>query len=146
MADALHVLCPRCDAKNRLKPELPALGVKCGKCASPLFDGRPVELSGERFDKHVRENDLPLLVDFWAPWCGPCRMMAPAFEKAAGLLQPQVRLAKLNTQEDQATAARLGIQGIPTMVLFRQGREAARISGAMDAERIVAWVRQQLGR
>jgi thioredoxin 2 len=144
MSESLHVVCPACDAVNRVpRPRLGA-GAKCGKCHGPLFLGQPVALDEARFAHHVSRSDLPLLVDFWASWCGPCRMMAPAFEAAAGRLEPNVRLVKVNTEEAQGLSARLGIRSIPTLALFRGGAEVARTAGAMDASAIMAWVRQAL--
>ncbi|HWQ39567.1 MAG TPA: thioredoxin TrxC [Burkholderiales bacterium] len=139
-----HVPCPHCDTLNRVPAARLGDGPKCGKCKQPLFAGAPFVLSDANFAAQVERASLPLLVDFWAPWCGPCRMMAPHFERAAGQLEPGVRLAKLNTDENPQTAARLRIRSIPTLILFRDGREIARQAGALDARRLVEWVRSHL--
>ncbi len=144
MSDSLHIVCPHCDAVNRVPAEKLGAGAKCGKCHRPLFVGQPLALDAARFQRHLERSDIPLLVDFWAPWCGPCRMMAPAFEQAAGQLEPRVRLVKVNTEEAQSLGMQYGIRSIPTMVLFHHGREVARMSGAMGAGDIVNWTRQHL--
>lgn len=144
MSDTLHIVCPSCFAVNRVPAERVHEGPNCGKCHQPLFPGHPVELDEARFDAYLTKNDLPVLVDFWAPWCGPCRMMAPAFAHAASQLAPRVLLAKLNTDEAQETAARYGIRSIPTMILFHQGREVARHSGAVGTAEIVRWTQSHL--
>jgi thioredoxin 2 len=144
MSKAVHVVCPQCEAVNRVPQDRLGDGAKCGKCHAPLFFGAPVALDEQRFAHHVGRSDLPLVVDFWAPWCGPCRMMAPAFEEAARVLEPRARLVKVNTEEAQGLATRLGIRSIPTLALFRGGQEVVRTAGAMDAGRLVAWVRQHL--
>jgi thioredoxin 2 len=112
----------------------------CGRCKAPLFQGRPAEVDATRLDALIARSDVPVVVDFWAPWCAPCRMMAPAFEQAARTLEPRYRLAKVNTEEQQALAARFGIRSIPTVAVFSAGREVARQSGAMDAGTLVRWI------
>jgi thioredoxin 2 len=145
MSETLIVACPACNTLNRAPSEkLASGGGKCGKCGSPLFEGHPMALNGQSFETHAAKSDIPLLVDFWAPWCGPCKAMAPQFEKAAGQLEPSVRLAKVNTDDERELAGRFQIQGIPTMVLLKHGKEIARQSGLMDAAGIEEWVEQAL--
>lgn len=138
MSVPLHLVCPHCAAVNRVPAARLADAPSCGKCARPLFTGHPVELDAARFDHYIGRNDIPVLVDFWAPWCAPCRQMAPAFAQAAGMLEPSVRLAKVDTEAQQALAARFGIRSIPTLVRLERGRETGRDSGALPAARIVA--------
>jgi thioredoxin 2 len=146
VTEALIVACPACNTLNRAPREkLGAGGGKCGHCGAALFDKHPVALNARSFESHAVKSDIPVVVDFWAPWCGPCKAMAPQFEKAAGEVEPKVRFAKVNTDEEQELAGRFGIQGIPTMILFRRGKEIARQSGMMDAARIQSWVTQALG-
>ena len=144
MTQAVHIVCPRCDAVNRVPPERITEDAKCGKCRAPLFAGAPLALDEGRFAKHLGRSDLPLVVDFWAPWCAPCRAMAPAFEAVARRIEPKARLIKVNTEEAQALAGRYGIRSIPTLVVFRGGREVARTSGAMDAAALESWIRRSL--
>ena len=146
MSDSLHIVCPSCGGVNRVPASRLDQHPKCGKCKAPLFQGKALPVSGDVFTRQLQRSDVPLLVDFWAPWCGPCRMMAPAFEQAAAQLEPKVRLLKLNTEEQQAIAAQFGIRSIPTMILFAGGRELDRMSGALDARGIVNWAHQALGR
>ena len=143
MSDSLHIVCPHCDAVNRIPADRMQQAPRCGKCHQALFAAQPLELNGSRFDKHLGRNDIPLLVDFWAPWCGPCKMMAPQFEQAAKQLEPGIRLAKVNTESEQQLGARFGIRSIPTLALFRHGREIARQPGAMGAADIVRWAQAQ---
>ncbi len=140
MSNPLIVVCPHCHSPNRVPEDRLAAGGTCGKCKGSLFAGEPVELDAASFDKHVSRSEIPVVVDFWAPWCGPCRQMAPAFAKAAAELEPHYQLAKVNTEAEQALAARFSIRSIPTLAVFRSGREVARQAGAMDNVSLKRWI------
>jgi thioredoxin 2 len=142
MTDQLHVVCPHCAATNRVPANKPAAEAVCGACKARLFDGTPTEVDPAGFDRHIRVNGIPVLVDIWAPWCGPCRSMAPNFARAATMLEPGMRLLKLNADTAPEIGARYGVRGIPALLLFKGGQLAGQTAGAMAAEQIVGWARQ----
>lgn len=139
MSVSRQIVCPHCSGINRVPLDRPAKAARCGRCKDRLFTGRPLDADAATFKRQTQHGDLPVLVDVWAPWCGPCQMMAPAFEAAAADLEPEMRLLKLNSDAEAGVAAHLGIRGIPTMILFAGGREVARVSGAMTQKQIVDW-------
>lgn len=145
MSESLHVVCPHCAAVNRIPSSKLGDAPQCGQCKQPLFVGEPLELNAGNFDRHLARNDLPVVVDFWAPWCGPCRMMAPAFAQAASELEPQLRFLKVDTEANPALAARFAIRSIPTLIVFRDGREIARHSGALDLSSLKRWLAPHSG-
>jgi thioredoxin 2 len=140
MRAATEIVCGHCDSVVRVPIERMQNAARCPKCRSPLFEGKPIELTEKNFEQHLTRNDLPLVVDFWAPWCGPCIAMAPFYEATARQLERKLRFAKLNTQDEPAPAARYGIRSIPTLIVFRAGTEIARQSAAMDASTLTRWL------
>lgn len=138
--EKIHAVCPNCQTVNAVLPDRILQHPVCAKCATPLLPSHPVDLTDQTFDRFVSRSGLPVLVDFWAPWCGPCRQMAPAFAQAAARLEPRVRLAKVDTDAEPALASRFGIRSIPTLIAFRHGREIARRAGALDAASLQRWI------
>jgi thioredoxin 2 len=141
MSETLQVVCPHCDAANRLPADKDARGGKCGRCKSKLFSGHPVAMTGERFKQHLAKSDVPLIVDFWAGWCGPCRAMAPVFDKAAETLEPKARFIKIDVDAEQALAAQFNVRSIPALFLFKDGKVVERHAGTADLQLLNRWAR-----
>lgn len=144
--DKHHIVCAKCGAINATAPERDTKAAKCGACAVPLFTGKPADVDEGGFERQTRRGDIPVLVDVWAPWCGPCRTMGPMFEAAAAALEPEVRLVKLNADEAPHVSQRFGIRGIPSLLLLHRGKLLAQAAGVMDTNRIVAWTRAALNK
>jgi thioredoxin 2 len=142
MSEPRHIVCPDCHATNRVPPGRSGSNAKCGKCHKPLFAGQPVAVTARNFMKQISANDIPVVVDFWAAWCGPCKMMAPVFARAAAELEPEMRFLKVDTEAEQSLAAQYGIRSIPTLMVFRKGKVIAQQAGALDATRMRAWLQQ----
>jgi len=140
MSNQSHIVCPHCYATNRIPNTRLADKPRCGKCKNNLFTGQPIELNDSNFSQFIAKSDLPIVVDFWADWCAPCKMMAPAFAQASAQLEPPVIFAKLNTEVAQQTAAKFAIRSIPSIILFKNGQEISRQAGALNLQQIVQWV------
>jgi thioredoxin 2 len=144
MSASTNVVCPHCDAVNRVPSARLGEGPTCGRCKRSLFPGSPVVLTDDSFERHLVRSEIPLVVDFWAPWCGPCKMMAPSFEQAAATIEPRARLGKVNTEQNQMLAQRYGIRSIPTLAVFKDGQQVASQAGAMMLPQLVQWIESHL--
>lgn len=138
------IMCPNCGGLNRVADEKLQQNPQCGKCQASLFSGKPIEMTGVQFQRAMQKTDLPMVVDFWAPWCGPCQGFAPVFQQAAMSFEPRARFVKINTEIEQQLGAQLGIRSIPTLAIFKKGQEVTRISGAMDLGQFTQWLNQHL--
>lgn len=144
MENKMHIVCPHCTAVNRLPQDKLGNRPICGKCTRRFFDGKPVDLTESTFQKHIERNDVAVVVDFWAAWCGPCKIVAPVFAQAAAQMEPGIRFGKVDTEKERSIAGRFGIQGIPTTIIFKGGRELARQAGAMDLNTLTNWIKSQV--
>jgi thioredoxin 2 len=141
-----NIVCPHCDAVNRIPDDKPAKQAKCGRCHNPLFSGKPFPVSAKSFAVHIQHNDIPVVVDFWAEWCGPCKVMAPALERVASELEPEIRFLKVDTEAERDLAVRYDIRSIPMLIMFRKGQIVAQHAGASDARSLRAWIEQNMAR
>jgi thioredoxin 2 len=140
----MQLVCPHCGTLNKIPEAKSAQNAGCGKCHSNLFTGKPLEVNQAQFDRQLQKSTLPLVVDFWAPWCGPCKSMAPVFERMAAKIEPSARLLKVNTETEQALSARYSIRSIPTLMIFSAAQEVVRMSGALDASSMQAWINKHI--
>jgi thioredoxin 2 len=141
-----QIVCPQCTAINRIPADKPAENARCGACHNAVFNGKPAAVSEQSFGTHLRRNDIPVVVDFWADWCGPCKMMAPAYAQAAAEMEPEVRFLKVDTEAEQQLAAQYNIRSIPTLILFRDGQVLAQRAGASDASSLRDWIQASIAR
>jgi len=144
MSAFTHIVCPHCNGTNRIPAGTVPNEAKCGRCKQSILDTKPIELTPQNIQQHLEKNDIPVIIDFWAPWCGPCKMMGPNFEQAALNFKGQVRFAKVNTEDQQSLGAQFNIRSIPTLILFKNGKEIDRVSGALEANQLVTWIRQKI--
>jgi len=144
VSDSQHIVCPHCHRTNRIPLSKDSLQARCGHCKKEIFDGHPASLSESNFDSHLNKSDIPVVVDFWAEWCGPCKSMAPVFDQAAKQMQPRVQLAKVDTDKNQRLMGRFNIRGIPTLIIFKNGQEVDRRSGAIPASELQNWIQQNI--
>ncbi len=144
MSEYIHIVCPHCNGTNRIPSGKTPNEAKCGRCKQSILDTKPIALTTDNFEQHLRKNDIPVIIDFWAPWCGPCKIMGPNFEQASGNFRAKVRFAKVNTEEQQSLGAHFNIRSIPTLILFKNAKEIDRISGAVDANQLTSWLNERL--
>jgi len=144
MSEFTHIVCPHCNGTNRIPSSKTPEEAKCGRCKKSIFDTKPIELTSENISQHLEKNDIPVIIDFWAPWCGPCKTMGPNFEQASRNFKAKVRFAKVNTEAQQSLGAHFNIRSIPTLILFKGGKEVDRVSGALDANALIQWINSKL--
>lgn len=144
MSEFTHIVCPYCNGTNRIPTGKVPEEAKCGRCKKSILDTKPIELNTDNLEQHLLKNDIPVLVDFWAPWCGPCKIMGPNFEQASRSFKGRVRFAKINTEDQQSLGGHYNIRSIPTLVLFKGGKEVDRVSGALDAKQLISWINTKI--
>jgi len=144
MSESIHIVCPYCNGTNRIPASPIPDEAKCGRCKKSLLDTKPIELTSENISQHLEKNDIPVIIDFWAPWCGPCKTMGPNFEQASRSFKGKVRFAKVNTEDQQSLGGHFNIRSIPTLILFKNAKEVDRVSGALDANALIQWINTKL--